>query len=205
MIWSYSTDYLYIDESGDLGYKGSKYLVISAILIRQNNKTLDKIVKTVRKKFFKEIKKNKELKATESSININKYIINALNKTDSEIFSVILKKESRYKLDYNEDKNKLYDLVASEIAKQIAIQDHLKIIIDLSKKQSEIRNFNRRFESKLNNKNNFRIKIHHGHSHSYRGLQIADCIAWSYFQQFENNNDDYVKLLNLKTKIVKII
>jgi hypothetical protein len=198
-------DYLYMDESGDLGHRGSKYLVITGVLIKQNNKPLDKIVKKTRKRFHREIKKSKELKATESSPELNKHIINQLNETNTQIFSAILKKENSYKLNFNNNKNKLYDLVASEIAKQIRIQNHLEVVIDLSKKQSEIHNFNKRFKSQLNNENNFRITIYHGHSHSYRGLQVADCIAWSYFQQFENKNDEYVKLLNLKTKIVKII
>ena len=110
----------------------------------------------------------------------------------------------KYKLNFSNDKKKLYDLVASEIAKQIGIKNHLEIIIDISKKKSEIKKFNKIFESCLNNKNNFRINIQHSHSHSYRGLQVVDCVAWSYFQKFENNNDEYVQLSNLKTKIVKI-
>lgn len=197
-------DYLYIDESGDLGRKGSKYLVISGVLIKQDNKPLDKIIKKVRKRFFKEIKRSMELKATKSSRDLNKHIITELNETDAEVFSAILKKENSYKLNFGNDKKMLYDLVASEIAKQIKVQNHLEIIIDISKKKSEIQSFNNLFKSYLINKNNFKIKIRHSHSHNYRGLQVADCIAWSYFQKFENNNDEYVKLLNLKTKIVKI-
>jgi hypothetical protein len=198
-------DYLYIDESGDLGHKGSKYLIITGILIKQDNKPLDKIIKKTRKRFSKEIKKSMELKATKSPPDLNKHIITQLNKTNAEIFSAVLKKESKYKLNFNHDKKKLYDLVASEIAKQIEINNHLTIIIDISKKKSEIKKFNEIFKSYLNNKNNFKITLHHSHSHNYRGLQIADCLAWSYFQQFENENEEYIELLNLKTTIVKII
>ena len=46
-------DYLYIDENGDLGDAGSKYLVISAILIRHNNKPFDKVIKRLEKSFLK--------------------------------------------------------------------------------------------------------------------------------------------------------
>ncbi|MCL2116406.1 MAG: DUF3800 domain-containing protein [Methanobrevibacter sp.] len=197
-------DYLYIDESGDLGYNGSKYLVISAILIRQDGKPLEKIIKKVRKNFFKEIKESQELKATESSVKLNKYIIKKLNKTNSEIFSAILKKENRYKLYHNNDKNKLYDLLASKIANQIEIKNHLEVRVDKSKTTKEIQNFNEIFESNLNNMNNFRINIEHSYSQNYRGLQVVDCIAWSYFQKFENKNNEYVKLLKLKSNIIEI-
>ena len=175
-------DYLYLDESGDLGYKGSKYLVISAILIKQTNKSLDKIIKKARKNFFVEIKESKELKATESSIELNKYIIKKLNETNTEIFSVILKKENRYKLNHNDNKNRLYDLVASEIANQIMVKNHLEIRIDKSKTKNEIQRFNEIFENSLNNKNNFKITINHNYSHNYRGLQIVDCIPCLIFK-----------------------
>ena len=46
--------YMYIDESGDLGDNDgcSKYLVISALLIKNPNK-LDRIIKNMRRNKFK--------------------------------------------------------------------------------------------------------------------------------------------------------
>jgi len=58
---------MYIDESGDLGLKGSKYLVLSALMI-DNPKELKRIVKNMRRnKFKKELKKAIEIKANKSS------------------------------------------------------------------------------------------------------------------------------------------
>ena len=49
--------YMYIDESGDLGIKGSKYLVLSALLV-DKPEYLDRIIKNMRRnKFKKQLKK----------------------------------------------------------------------------------------------------------------------------------------------------
>jgi hypothetical protein len=190
-------DYLYIDESGDLG-KDSKYFIISGILIKKSPKPLEKIVKKARKKYKKEIKESNELKATKSSKKLNKFIMSNLNETDSEIFSIILKKQNMYKLSKKEDKNLIYDILASKIANFLIINNHLEIRVDLSKTNKKAINaFNELFFKNLD-KNNYKIKIYHSYSHSYRGLQVADCIAWSYFQLYEYENEEYIKLLELK-------
>ncbi|WP_409200313.1 DUF3800 domain-containing protein [Methanobrevibacter sp. DSM 116169] len=192
-------DYVYIDESGDLG-KDSNYFVMSAILIKRDYDPLNRIIKNGRKKYPIEVKKSNELKATESSADLNKYIINALNYTESEIFTAILRKENIYKLDFDNNKNLLYDIVASEVANLINVKNPLEIRIDKSKPTEKyVNNFNRMFLESLKNKNNFPIEIYHSHSHSYKQLQVIDCIAWSYFQKYEYNNSEYINLLNLKT------
>ncbi|WP_157077731.1 hypothetical protein [Methanobrevibacter curvatus] len=48
--------YLFINESGDLEIKGSKYIVISAILVENTNE-LNRVIKNMeRNKFKKELK-----------------------------------------------------------------------------------------------------------------------------------------------------
>ncbi|KZX11429.1 DUF3800 domain-containing protein [Methanobrevibacter filiformis] len=64
--------YLFIDESGDLGIKGSKYIVISAILVENTNE-LNRIIKNMRRnKFKKELKNINEIKGYACSSEIIK-------------------------------------------------------------------------------------------------------------------------------------
>lgn len=55
--------YVYIDETGDLGKKGSKYFIITAIWV-DSPSLFDRLIKNIRRhKFRKELKKAHEIKA----------------------------------------------------------------------------------------------------------------------------------------------
>ncbi|MEG3224758.1 MAG: hypothetical protein BME94_04300 [Methanobacteriales archaeon Met13] len=63
-------NYLYIDESGDIGLKGSNYLVIVALKL-SDFKPLDRIIKNIRRnKFKKELSNSNEIKANKSSTDL---------------------------------------------------------------------------------------------------------------------------------------
>ena len=78
------------------------------------------------------------------------------------------------------------------------------IFIDKSKnKQEEIDNFNELFLDNLNNIQNQPIKIEHADSIHYKGLQMADLISWSTFQNFENKNPEFFDMI--KNKVLKLV
>ena len=93
----------------------------------------------------------------------------------------------------------LYDELASKLAEKIKITSPTCIIVDKSKfRQDHIYNFNNRFSSNLNNIDNHPVSIIHGDSINYKGLQIADIIAWSIFKSLEQNNSQYLNLIQNK-------
>lgn len=74
------------------------------------------------------------------------------------------------------------------------------IVIDKSKnKEYEIINFNKKFVSNLNNIKNYPVHVKHANSTNYKGLQIADIVAWSIFQSVERKNSDFIDLIEDKT------
>lgn len=84
--------------------------------------------------------------------------------------------------------------------------------MDKSKsKHEEILVFNERFSSCLNNPDNFSVNINHANSINYKGLQIADIIAWSIFQSLEHGNSEFINLIRnmdvseVFKKVVKIV
>ena len=110
-----------------------------------------------------------------------------------------------YKINYNEDVNVLYNIIASKIAMEINLKDNLKVHIDRSKKPSIIPNFDKMFIHNLAIKNDScKVSINHNLSHNYKGLQVVDCIAWSFFQEFENNNKEFTNLLKFRYKVIKV-
>ena len=71
--------HMYIDESGDLGEKGSKYMILAALIVEEP-RNLDRIIKNMRRnKFKRELRKVVEIKADKSSDAVIKYMLQKLN------------------------------------------------------------------------------------------------------------------------------
>ena len=191
-------DYIFIDESGELG-KQTKYFVFGAIIVN-NPKKLDKLIKRVRKKYKKQLGKAPEIKGNKIDNYIIKKILKKINTIDCEIVAIIFDKKNIYKIQNKTDFNVLYNTIASELAKRISITNPTSIIIDKYKnKEDEIDNFNKTFKSNLNNFKNYPIIIKHGNSINYNGLQIVDLISWSIFQSVEHKNFEFINLIENKT------
>ena len=198
--------YMYIDESGDLGFSknSSKVLVISALLV-EDSKDLDRIIKNMRRnKFRRELKAVTEIKANNSSPDLRKHMIYRLNRLPRAAnFNITFLKErltSEYLLNH---KDKLYNFVAGKLAVNINLYDcDLEIRIDKSKGKQLLRDdFNQYFEQLLRKDSDIgRLNIHHSYSHSFSGLQFADLLAWSVYQKEERDNPEYVNLFGFESK-----
>jgi len=196
--------YIYIDESGDLGTKkgSSKYFIIAAIKV-ENSKRLDKIIKKNRRDFKKELLTSNEIKGGNLPYDLKIKILKKLKNIDYEVFIIVFDKVNRYKIGYGDNK-KAYDILASRLAKLIKIDKPTFIFIDKSKnKQKEIDDFNEIFLNNLNNIQKQPITIEHADSMHYKGLQMADLISWSTFQNFENENPEFIDMV--KNKVVKLV
>ncbi|MFT4244784.1 MAG: DUF3800 domain-containing protein [Candidatus Woesearchaeota archaeon] len=200
------TKYIFIDESGNLGFsKGSsKYLIITALIV-EDTRPLKRIIKKLRtKKFKKELHTANEIKAVSSSDLLREVFLQEITNIENyEVHYIYVNKRkiNNFKLKLNS--NYFYDLVASELAKNLIFEnENLEIIIDNSKdspyKRSE---FNKRFIEKLyiNSKIN-NISISHKDSFSVEGLQCVDLISWSIFQKYESNdNKYYIKIKSINS------
>ena len=201
---SCSMSYIYIDESGDLGTKeaSSKYFVMAAVKV-ENSKKLENIIKKTRRDFKKKMLTSNEVKGGNLPYELKIKILEKLKNMDYEVFIIVFDKENRYKIGYGDNK-KAYDILASRLAKLINIDKPTFIFIDKSKnKQEEIDNFNEFFLNNLNNIKKQPITIEHADSMHYKGLQMADLISWSTFQNFENDNPEFLDII--KNKVVKLV
>ena len=193
--------YIFIDESGDLGDRGSRYFILAAVLVEDDG-SLKKLIKKTRERYKKEIGRSNEIKGFKTPQNVKKSILKRLNKNDYKAYILIFEKKHKYKFDYENDNNKLYDILASHLAKIIDIKGPTSIFIDKTKnKKDKMEEFNELFKGNLNNLKNFPIKISHVDSKDVKGIQIADLISWSTYQCMENNNDEYFSLI--KNMVIK--
>ena len=199
--------YMYIDESGDLG-KGSEYLILSALLV-DNPKTLDRIIKNLRRhKFRKELKKANEIKANKSSADLIIEMLKKLNEIKgAKVFYIILEKKKIFSDFLKKDKHKLYNYVAGKLARNIALNKvDVEIKIDRSKgKQLLQEDFNQYFLNNLKeNSNLLKAEIEHSYSHAWSGLQFADILAWACFQKFEHKDSTYTDLIKIETEVYHV-
>ena len=124
-------DYIYIDESGDLG-SDSNYLIMAVIIVDDNVK-LDRIINKVRRNNKKELGNSNEIKGTETKPHIKKKILKNLNKIDYQAIAIVFDKKNKYKINYDYNNNLLYNIVASKLAEKLPIINKTFIIIDKSK------------------------------------------------------------------------
>ena len=197
--------YMYIDESGDLGERGSKFLVLSCLLVDDPRK-LDRIIKNMRRnKFRRPLKDAPEIKANKSSGALRKYMLLKLNEVESaEIFFIVLEKRKIVSNYLKSNKNRLYNYVAGKLAREIILDNvNVEVRIDRSKGKQLLRDdFDVYFLDKLTKGSNIRkIDIHHSYSHNWAGLQFADMIAWACFQKFEHDISDFIDLITLDLEV----
>ena len=197
--------YIYIDESGDLGTKqsSSKYFIIIAIKV-EDSKKVERIIKKTKRNSRDKLLTSNEIKGGNLPHGLKIKILKKLNNIDYEVFIIVFDKINRYKIGYEYDNKETYDILASKLAELINIDKPTFIFIDKSKnKQEEIDNFNEIFLDNLNNIQNQPIKIEHADSIHYKGLQMADLISWSTFQNFENKNPEFLDMI--KNKVLKLV
>ena len=195
-------DYIFIDESGELAKK-SKFFVIGAIIVN-NSKKLDRIINKIRKNYKKQLQEANEIKGTKLPDYIIKKLLKKLNSIDFEVHVVILDKQFKYNIDFKNNYNYLYDIIASELAKELNISSSTIVYIDKSKnKEKDIINFNNMFLDNLNNFKKLPVTINHSNSVNYKGLQVIDIIVWSVFKSVEDNNSEFIDLIkNIHVKRV---
>lgn len=195
--------YIYIDESGDLGdkYSSSKYFVIGAIIVN-DPKYLNRVIKEARKDYNSLIGRDLEVKGNKTNRCVIKKILKKVNNIDCEFWAIFLDKQNLHNIPNFYKYHELYDTLASKLAENIKITSSTTVIVDRSKnKHEDIRIFNEKFSSSLNNPSNYLINITHANSIKQKGLQVADLLAWSVFQNLEHNNSDFIDLIKNKNVI----
>lgn len=196
--------YVFIDESGDPGLYGSRYLVLAALIV-SNPKALDRIIKNMRRnKFKKELKKASEI----SSETIITYMVSALNgiKT-AKVLYVVLEKKKLISEYLKNNKDELYNYVAGKLAKQLIFNNaSIEVRIDRRHGKQLLRqDFNNYFMKCLQkNSSPTKVTIEHSYSHNFAGLQFADILAWACFQKFEHHNNKFIDVLNINQEVYHV-
>jgi hypothetical protein len=204
--------YLYLDESGDLGFdfinkKPSKFFIVTVLVVqkRLNNLLLSKAVKkTLKRKFNIKKERTAELKGSKCPLEIKRYFYGLVENVDFGIYAITLNKIRVYE-NLRVDKERVYNYVSRLVFDQIFIippEEKVEIIIDRSKTKRNIYEFNeyilRQIKSKVNP--SVPLNISHNKSQTDFGLQAVDLFCWGIFRKYERKDCEWFNVFKEKVK-----
>ncbi|MBU4480493.1 DUF3800 domain-containing protein [Patescibacteria group bacterium] len=200
--------HIFLDESGDLGFKkrSSKWFLFTVVVI-DNKRKLEKIIKKVRKTLKKKYKNVNELHSYHCDEITRKRVLKKLAELENlKIFCVVLNKQKVY-VDLQNQKNYLYNYTANILLDRLHNKDiiptdkHINICIDRKDTKKKIReNFESYLGEELKNRRNGDFEIVLKGSHEEKSLQTVDFISWAIFRKYEQGDYSYYEII--KDKIV---
>lgn len=199
--------YLYLDESGDLGFdfinkRPSKFFTICILAVRgqDNDRRLAKAVKTVARRRLrsKSGKSVPELKGSLADLATKAYFYKTMANVPLRVYSTTLDKLLAYGY-LAEDKERIYNYIARLTLEQISFKDaavRVIMTVDKSKGKTEVQKFNHyilaHIKASLDPK--IPLEIYHADSRQSPGLQAADMFAWGVFRKYEARDSGWYEV-----------
>ena len=208
--------YIYLDESGDLGFEfsnknPSSHFVIT-LLVCANQESAASIKKATEKTIKNKIHcKNKfnhinELKGTGTTIGVKNYFFNNADKNNAwKIYSIILdKKAVLSKLTQPINKHRIYNVVVNHLLKQVdfSMASTINLFVDQSKDRDGINEFDDMLKVSLDTilPLNVPFNIRHVRSHQSHGIQAVDLFCWGIYRKYVHCDEEWYSIF--KQKIV---
>ncbi|AEG17737.1 DUF3800 domain-containing protein [Methanobacterium paludis] len=201
--------YIFLDESGDLGFGRSNYFVIAA-LCTKNPKPIYNCINRIKKSTTKKYHKTHELHFSESEHKLRRRVLECLNSKDMQISYLLLNKTSFMKNSHlisklGTFKDSLFMFLISETLKEFEIRGNPNILIDKYLSKNEIDKFNQEFSEIILRKGHDvyikrDIETEHVSSWENKGIQAADFIAGAVHVRFRDNNPNLYKIISPKVK-----
>ncbi|MDR0913416.1 MAG: DUF3800 domain-containing protein [Methanobrevibacter sp.] len=192
---------LYIDESGDLGLNGSKYFILSLVILEKKDEiNLKKIIKSMRKnKFKKELKIHKEIKSNKTSEKLKKYLLNEIGKLELKTYSIILEKRKNKQLITNNKYHEIYLKLILKLLNHLNLNKSFNLKID----RCINRNYQDIFNTTLIKSKDNILNITHSNSEKFIGIQIADIISGAVLKKVRDKDNSYIKIIEKNHEIIE--
>lgn len=201
--------YIFWDESGDLGFKkNSSNWFLFTIVLTNNHRRIEKIIRKIRNGLKKKYKKVAELHAYRSLPETKIKTLKLLSKeNDLKILCVILNKKKVY-IDLQKQKNYLYNYTANILLDRLHnknllnTDDPIELYIDQKDTNKFIReNFEKYLHDNFKKRGNSKVNIKIKPSHKEKCLQAVDFISWAIFRKYEKSDYEYYEII--KNKIIE--
>ncbi|MEK7118948.1 MAG: DUF3800 domain-containing protein [Patescibacteria group bacterium] len=198
--------YIFLDESGDLGFKksSSKWFVFT-IAITSDPRSLERAVKKVWRPLRKKYKTQGELHAYRANDITRTRLLRRLHElNDLHVLCVVLNKKKVY-VDLQNQKNYLYNYTANILLDRLHSNGTLKndepihLFVDRKDTKKTLReNFTQYLTSEMANRGrkHFVVSLHT--SHENKSLQAVDFISWAIFRKYELGDFEFYEMIKSK-------
>ena len=198
--------YVYLDESGDLGFGqgGTKYFTIAFVIVEAPI-LFRRCVKAVKIKHH--IPREVELKGNTTREVVKKDLLSRFLKLDMEVHAITVKKEN-VEPKLRKDTNILYNyMVGLSLVERILREPAgAKVVINVDRRIISITsgfNFNQYLSYKIwyeRERRDIDLEIHHLDSHQAYAIQGIDVICNSIFRKYNSNNYALFNIIRGKVK-----
>lgn len=210
--------YLYLDESGDLGFdfvnKSPSRFFTVCILATSDRESFYAISKTARKTLRRKLRRKgrgavEELKGSATSLEVKRYLWEAIRERQFGIYSVTLNKLRLFE-ELRRNKARVYNFVARLVVDAIPFErarTRVQLVVDKSKGRPEIEHFNRYILSQLEGRINpalVPVEIDHLDSRAVPFLQVADLFAWGIFRKYERGDFQWYDVFKEKVLLDRL-
>jgi len=198
--------YIYLDESGDLGFGrgGTKYFTIAFVIVEAPI-LFRRCVKAVKIKYG--IPRGVELKGYTTRKIIKEDLLHRFLKLDMEVHAITVKKEN-VEPKLRKDTNILYNYMVGLSLVERILQEPAgaKVVINVDRRIISITsgfNFNQYLRYKIwyeRERRDIDLEIHHLDSHAAYAIQGIDVICNSIFRKYSSNNYALFNVIRGKVK-----
>lgn len=209
--------YIFLDESGDLGFDYSKkgttsFFVVSLLLVKDfnNKRQVEKAVKrTLKNKIYASRgKSDKELKGARTAFYVKEYFYRYLEDVDIQVYTLILNK-LRVHERLRQEKHRLYNFVARIVIDKLPVEDantRIYLYLDKSKNKREVKYFNDYLFSQLEGRlePTIPLEIYHKSSEEEPGIQAVDMFCWGIFRKYERKDEEWYQVFKDKIEFEDI-
>lgn len=197
--------YIFMDESGDLGFdfkkKGTTSYFLITFLFTKDKRSVEKCVKKVHLGLRKKYKKVGVLHAYKEEPVTRKRLLSLLNQKDCKIMTILLNKKKVY-TKLQDEKPVLYNYVSNILLDRIfskkLLQSDDPIEIVASRKETNKflnQNFKSYLRAQLMENHNIDIAISVKTPHEEKALQAVDFVSWAIFRKYESKDNTYYNII----------
>lgn len=191
--------YMFLDESRDLGFtpKSSKYFIIACLCVDEE-KTVNRCIKTVRQGLSKKYKKA-ELKFSNSSKTTRRRVLECIALKNVSISYLALNKGWIHS-HLRDKKFVIHNYMIAQLLSELldeTSKNKTIIVIDKFLPYKNVVDFNRYIDLKTPAE----LDIRHESSHSSNGIQAVDFIAGAIHLKYRTNEESFYSLISNKVDL----
>lgn len=201
--------YIFLDESGDLGFDFSKtgtsrFFIITIIFVEEK-RLIEKVVKKVHSTLKKKHKQKGGVLHSHKETQLTRMrMLNLLAQKEIKILTIYLNKNKVY-TKLQDQKDVLYNYVTNILLDRICTKKLIpidkKITLVASRKETN-RFLNLNFKNYLKNQamntHKINLEIEIKTPAEEKALQAADFVCWSIFRKYEFGDDSYYEVIKGK-------